>query len=68
MTIDCASLMFSNVNKYLWNSPSSPFADQWNDEDSSEKKKKGLLIVAYFTIVVLFPVALGILEHNLEVF
>lgn len=59
--------MILNWYRYERNFDIEEFAAQWKDEDSSEKKKKGWLIIVYFAIVVLFPVTLGVLEHNLGV-
>jgi len=53
-----------NWYRYERNFDMEEFTKQWEDEDLLEKKKKGWLIVVYFAIVVLFPVALGVLEHN----
>ncbi|SMG11504.1 hypothetical protein SAMN05661096_00413 [Marivirga sericea] len=41
------------------------FDEQWKDEEEKKKIRNGWLIGMYLLISLLFPVVLGILDHNL---
>lgn len=54
-----------NWYRYERNVDIEEFNDKWKDETSSERKKRGWLIVTFFIVVVLIPVSIGVLRHNL---
>lgn len=41
------------------------FDAKWKNENPSEKKRRGWLLVIYFAIVLLIPISIGVLRHNL---
>lgn len=42
------------------------FEAQWKEEDINKRKCRGWLIVASLILLVLFPILVGVLKHNLR--
>lgn len=40
---------------------------RWGAEDEGTKKKKGIWLTLSLTLVILFPILVGVLKHNLGV-
>lgn len=58
-------LMVYNWYRYERDFNIEKYESRWRDEPKPERRKKGWLIVAYFAVVVLIPVSIGVLRHNL---
>ena len=58
-------LMALNWYRYERDFEIKSFDEQWKNEKPSDKKMKGYLIAAYTAFVVLFPMVIGYLRHNL---
>lgn len=54
-----------NWYRYERNFEIKSLEEQWKDERPSDKRRKGYLIAAYTAFVVLFPMVIGYLKHNL---
>lgn len=39
---------------------------RWKEEDPTQTRKKGWLIILYVVVSILFPIMYGILKHNLN--
>lgn len=60
-------LMVINWYRYERNFDFDKLRGKWKNEDISQRKIKGWLIFFYSGAVILTPVIIGILRHNLEV-
>lgn len=40
---------------------------KWGEENSSQRKRRGWLLVISLISLILFPILIGVLKHNLEV-
>jgi hypothetical protein len=58
-------LMAYNWYRYERDFDIKKYESRWGDEPKTERRKKGWLIVVYFAVVVLIPVSIGVLRHNL---
>jgi len=54
-----------NWYRYERNFEMKSFDQQWSDERPSDKKRNGYLIAAFSAFVILFPMIIGYLKHNL---
>ncbi len=43
------------------------FEGQWGEEDNTQRKQRGWLIVVSLISLILFPILIGVLKHNLGV-
>jgi hypothetical protein len=58
-------IIILNWYRYEYKIDPGEFESKWNDEEKGKRKLKGYLIVAYTIFVVLFPMVIGYLRHNL---
>lgn len=58
-------LMAYNWYRYERNFDIEKYTGRWSDEPLLKKRTRGWLIVIWFAIVVLIPVSIGVLRHNL---
>lgn len=58
-------LMGYNWYRYERNFDIEKYKSRWSHELKSERRKKGWLIITWFALVILIPVSIGVLRHNL---
>ncbi|UII34130.1 hypothetical protein LVD17_09920 [Fulvivirga ulvae] len=54
-----------NWYRYERNFDIEKYKARWSHELKSERRKKDWLIVTWFVLVILIPVSIGVLRHNL---
>ena len=58
-------LMILNWYRYERDFDIEKYESRWGNEPKTERRKKGWLIVVWFVFVILIPVSIGVLRHNL---
>lgn len=61
-------LLFGIINWYIYehNFDEEKYDKQWENENKTQKTKRGWLVVIYLLGSFLLPVIYGILKHNLD--
>jgi hypothetical protein len=60
-------LIAINWKKYERNLDIEKFEEKWKAEDVVKRRRNGWLIVALIVISITFPIAIGVLKHNLGI-
>lgn len=59
------SLLLINWNRYERGFDIQVFKEKWDQEPASRKRRNGILIVLGIVMVILFPIAVGVLKNIL---
>lgn len=62
-------LVIIGINWYVYehNVDLKKFEAKWGGEEINQRKRNGWLILISLILLVLFPILIGVLKHNLEV-
>ncbi|UII31968.1 hypothetical protein LVD17_27145 [Fulvivirga ulvae] len=60
-------LMVVNWFRYEKSENYKQFSERWEGKERAKRRKRGWFIILYLIGVILFPIGIGILKHNLGV-